>query len=119
MSEEEKHLDVDPVYRPVVEKFGREMFTLVFNAGMGRQAAVHLCHLAEGMGRSQLARSRQLAQEIMHATSVLTSAFNEASSQLAKRNGWTAEQLEECERAIESAVAAKIEEVKTPKIVLH
>lgn len=119
MSEEPKYPDIDPTYHSVVDTYGREMFTLVFNAGMGRQAAAHLTNMADGMSRSQNQRSRSLAAELRHATSVLTSAFNEASTQLAKRNGWSGEMLEECERAIEQAVTAKVAEVRAPKILLH
>lgn len=114
-----KYPDIDPVYHSVVDTYGREMFTLVFNAGMGSQAVQHLVRMTQAFKLSRLARTQQMAAELEHATSVLAAAFNEASSKLAKKEGWAAEMLEECERAIEAAVAAKIAVVQAPKIVLH
>lgn len=117
MSEEEKWPDIDPTYHPVVETYGREMFTLVFNAGMGSQATQALISVAQALGRSQLGRNQELAGQVQHAVMVLAGAFNEASTRLARAQGWTGAQLEECERAIEQAMQAKI--AVAPKIVLH
>ena len=77
-------------------KHPRAMIALVLSAGMSRQAA-------EVLGR-QVADS----PEGQHALRVLVNNFNQLSTELAKREGWTEEMLLACEQEIKLAFNSRI-----------
>lgn len=113
-----KYAGLDECFWPVVDRFGRPMFVLVFNASVAGQATSHLAAIAQRFLTGS-ASGKQNAGEIMHAVTVLASAFNELSNQLTLQAGWTPEQLGECESAIQAAWAGKLAVESEPKIVLH
>ena len=94
----EENLDLPPEFREVCAKYGRPMFTLVFNAGMSSQAAMILVNFA----------NKHRSQHSMHAIGVLTKAFNEISTAYCKMNGWDEGMLSQCDRDIGLAVQHKI-----------
>lgn len=101
-------LDIGEIFRPLAKEYGREMFSLVFNAGMALQAAEVLGQAAAA-GRST---------ELLHAVKILTNAFNQLSNNYVKKMGWEEGKLSECEQAIMRAFAGGLSIVKKPKITL-
>lgn len=95
---EDEMLDIDPAMRGVVEKYGREMFTLVMQAGLASQATQVLAGL---VGKHQ-------SQHSAHALGVLSQAFNEVSTQLCRIRGWDEGMLGQCDRDIQLAFRGKL-----------
>ena len=106
-TKEEENLDLPPEFREVAAKYGRPMFTLVFNAGMSSQAAQVLVNFA----------NKHKSQHSMHAVGVLTKSFNEISNAYCKMNGWDEGILSQCDRDIGLAFQHKII-TPTNKIIL-
>ncbi|MFA6036384.1 MAG: hypothetical protein WC759_05530, partial [Candidatus Micrarchaeia archaeon] len=92
-------LDVEACFRPVAQRYGREMFALVMNAGMAGQAAAVL---VEQVGKHH-------SRGGMHALGVLTQSFNQVSSAYCKMKGWTEGDLVQCDRDLQLAFAGKIQ----------
>lgn len=113
-----KYAGLDECFWPVVDRFGREMFVLIFNAQVAGQATGHLAAVVERFNQGS-AQGRQNAAEIRHAVMLISSAFNELSNGLCAKHGWTPEQLGECQAAIEVAWAGKVAVDSAPRIVLH
>lgn len=102
----DEFLDIGEIFRPIAKEYGRDMFALVFNAGMARQAAEVLGQIAS--------RSPQ----ILHAVRVLADAFNQLSNDYVKKMGWKEQRLSECDQAIMMAFAGGLSVVEKPKIIL-
>lgn len=81
---------IDPRFHLVVEKHGRALWVLVFNANMVREALGHLQRLAE----------KHQSKGGLHALGVISAAFGEQGGQYAKEMGWTQEMVDECNRDI-------------------
>ena len=96
---EESNRDLDPIFRPVANKYGRDMFALVMNAGLCSQATEILMGLA----------SKHHSQHSMHALGVLSNGFNEISSAYCKLQGWDAGMLAQCDRDIQLAFAGRVQ----------
>lgn len=96
-------LDIDPSFREAAKKHGRRMFALVMHAGLARQAVEVMAQRGQG------------DQQMLHALNVLATAFNHCSSALAKKEGWTEEQMLECDRDIQLAFQGKL---IVPKIIV-
>jgi hypothetical protein len=94
----DEFLDIDPAFREVARKYGREMFALVMNAGVSQQAASVLAGLVE----------KHRSQHGLHAIGVLTQSFNQLSNQYVKKMGWTGEELVQCDRGIQMAFKSKL-----------
>lgn len=90
--------DVPKEFWPVVDKYGREMFALVMNAGVAGQAASVLATLAGKHG----SRAGQ------HAVGVLAQAFNQTSNAYVKKMGWTEAEVAQCDRDVQLAFAGKL-----------
>jgi hypothetical protein len=86
-------------FQPVVEKYGREMFALVMNAGMCSQGTKVLAALAQKHG----------SRGGLHALGVLSQAFNQISTAYCKQMGWEEGILQQCDRDIGLAFAGRIE----------
>jgi len=109
MTELNKSVEGIPAeFHSVVEKFGRDIFSLVFNAQVAGQAVEVVAAQAE----------KHASRGLAHAAGVIASAFNEMSNQLCRVNGWTGEMLGEVERDIQLAWKERIVEGDT-KIVLQ
>lgn len=91
-------LDLDPAMRGVAQKYGREMFALVMNAGLASHATEVLALLVE----------KHRSQHSAHALGVLSAAFNEISSQICRMRGWDEGMLMQCDRDIQLAFKGKI-----------
>lgn len=87
---EESFADLRECFRPVAEKYGREMFALVFNAGIASQAAQVMAQLAE----------KHASRGGLHAIGMLSQSFNAVSNSYAKKMGWTEAELAQCDRDI-------------------
>lgn len=106
----ERFPQVDRCFREVCDKYGLDMFALVFNAGMAGQAAAVLAQA-------------QRKPELLHATSVLAQAFNALSNDYfrarnaAEPEHWTEAMVAQCDRDVQLAMAGRIQ---TPgnKIIL-
>ncbi len=94
----DEFLDLDPAMRPVAEKYGRELFALVMNAGMAGQALQVIAAAAEKH------RSRGLT----HAAGVMAQSFNQVSNALVKLKGWDEGMLAQCDRDIMLAFKNKL-----------
>lgn len=94
----DEFLDLESCFRPVAQQYGREMFALVYNAGMAGQAMQVIAAQAQKHG------SRAGA----HAAGVVAQAFNHVSSELAKVKGWSPELLAQCDRDIGLAFQGRI-----------
>jgi len=94
----EANTDLAPEFREVAAKYGREMFTLVFNAGLSSQAAQVLVNFA----------NKHQSRHTLHATGVLATAFNEISNAYCKKMGWEEGMLAQCDRDIGLAFQQKI-----------
>lgn len=105
---DDEFLDLGEVFRPIAKEYGRDMFSLVFNAGMARQA-VEVLGQAASAGRPG---------ELLHAVKVLASAFNQLSNDYVKKMRWEERKLNECEQAIMIAFAGELSVVEKPKIIL-
>jgi len=84
--------DLPPPLRKAAEAYGRGMVALVYNSGMATEAAGRLA--AEV--KSDTAKA---------AIQILAFAFNETSTALARAEGWSAKDLNDCEQAIELGFA--------------
>lgn len=89
---------IDAAFHEVVTEFGREMFVLVYNAGMAGEAAKHLLELAQ--------KHRSVGG--VKGVEVLTSCFNTLSNDYVGKMGWTGEQLAACDQAIKLAFHGKL-----------
>ena len=105
---DDEFLDIGEIFRPIAREYGRDMFALVMNAGMARQAA-------EVLGQ---AASASRSAEVLHAIRVLAEAFNQLSNDYVKKMGWSEERLSECDQAIMRAFAGGLSIVEKPKIIL-
>lgn len=90
---EDKFEDIDECFRPVVRQYGRPMFALVMNVGLATQAAQVLGAQADKR------QSRALSEAAM----MMCQAFNTVSSALAALQGWTEEELTQCDRDVQLA----------------
>ena len=94
----EENLDLPLEFREVATKYGRPMFTVVFNAGMSSQAAQVLVNFAQ----------KHRSQHSIHAIGVLTRSFNEISNAYCKQMGWEEGMLAQCDRDIGLAFRNKL-----------
>lgn len=94
----EVDLDLPLEFRGVAAKYGRKMFTLVFNAGMSSQAAQVLMNFAE----------KHRSQHSLSALEILVSSFNEVSNDYCKLQGWDEGMIAQCDRDIRLAFKHKI-----------
>ncbi len=94
----DEYLDLDACFRPVAQQYGRELFALVYNAGMAGQAMAVLA------GQADKHHSKGMA----HAAGVLAQAFNHVSTELCKVKGWEAGILAQCDRDIALAFKNKL-----------
>jgi hypothetical protein len=99
VDEAPQHLDLPDHLRPVALKYGRDMFALVFDAGMCSQATQVLATLA----------NKHMSKSGIHAVQVLASAFNEISTAYAKSKGWDEAVLAQCDRDIQLAFQGKVQ----------
>ena len=90
--------DIPEVFREVARTHGREMFALVYNAGMARQAAGVLNDFVE----------KHRSQHSAHALGVLTQSFNGVSNAFVVKMGWTEELLAHCDRDLQLAAKQQI-----------
>ncbi len=97
-AKQESFADIDPDLRPVAEKYGRAMFALVHNAGMAGEATRILTDVVQ----------RHQSKAGLHAVTVIATALNAISNQIALQAGWTAEEIGECQAAIQLAYGKKI-----------
>jgi len=101
-------LDLPPELRGPAGKYGRAMVALVYGAGMAAEAtkvlAQIITQLRSGPGQ--------------HALKILAQIFNETSTALAKKEGWTEEMLVQCDRDIQLAWASSVQ-VSDAKIILE
>jgi len=81
---------------PVVETHGREMFQLVFAAGVGGHCAQLLMSGLRGQVNA------------LNAVSTFVEQFNVLASMHIRAKGWTQEELDACDVAIRRAVDTKI-----------
>ena len=88
--------DVEECFRSVVRVHGRSLFALVMNAGMAGEAMAVL-----GQG---LAAHPQAVQ----ALRMLGGAFNQLSNAYCVSQGWTDEQVRECDQAIKLAFQTRV-----------
>lgn len=99
--------DLPETFRPVAKRFGREMFALVMNAGVARQAVEVL---ARGVGQHPQARQ---------AIQTLAQAFNETSTAMVKLKGWKEEELLRCDAEIQRAFAGALFVPESSIIIEH
>ena len=85
---EEEMLDIPPAFHSVVKQYGREMFALVMNAGMGGEAAKVLSAFVQ----------KHQSHHSAHALGVLASSFNQISNAYVKQMGWSEELVAQCDR---------------------
>ena len=100
--------DLPEPLRAVAGKYGRSMVALVYGAGMCSEATKVLSHEVQ---RTRSAPGR-------HALIVLSQTFNETSSALCRLEGWSEEQLAQCDRDISLAFASAVQ-VPKGKIILE
>ncbi len=93
--------DIEPAFRGVAAKYGRDMFALVMNAGMAGQATAELARQAQKHGSNKAA----------HAVGVVAQAFNQVSNAYVVLKGWDEGTLAQCDRDIQLAFAGKIQVV--------
>lgn len=96
-------------FHGVVEKYGRDVFCLIFNAQLAGQALDVTVAVAE----------KHASRGLAHAAGVMAEAFNEMSNQLCKKNGWSGEYLGEVESAIKLAWKERIVTPSEGPIVLQ
>ena len=94
----EQNADLPPAFRPVAAQHGRDMFTLVLNAGMAKQAMQVLEQLVV----------KHHSKHGLHAVQVMANSFNQNSNELVRLKGWTEEQLVHCDRDIQLAFQGQI-----------
>ena len=90
--------DLPLEFRDVATRYGRDLFMVVFNAGLASQATQVLATFA-GKHRSQ---------HSTHAVGVLARAFNEISTAYCKQMGWNEGMLAQCDRDIQLAFQGKV-----------
>lgn len=95
---EDEMLDIDPVMRPVVIKYGRKMWALVMNAGMAGQAADVLAVIVQ----------KHQSKHGAHAVGVLAQSFNQLSNAYVEEMGWEEGLVAQCDRDIQLAYAGKL-----------
>lgn len=100
MDEQQEDLfeDIEPLFRDVAKRYGREMFALVMNAGMAQQAVAVLASQAEKHG----------SRKGLHAVGVVSQSFNQVSNAYVKLQGWSEELLAQCDRDIQLAFAGRL-----------
>ena len=118
MSESLKYPGLDACFDSVVDKHGREMFALVMQAGLGSAATEQLNQLAGTLAEGS-AISRRNSFVILQAMRVLAGAVNELGNELIKAKGWSAEEIEACNAALEQAWAGKLSVVEAGKVQVH
>lgn len=96
---EETNKDLDPIFRPVADKYGRDMFALVMNAGLCSQATQILTGLA----------AKHRSQHSLQAIGILSRGFNEISQAYCIMKGWDSAILAQCDRDIQLAFSGKIQ----------
>lgn len=94
----EENLDLPEYFRPVAAKFGREMFSLVMNAGVAGQAASY-------------------ALNDVNALRLLITSYNQLSNAYVAQKGWKEEELAACNSAIQLAFAGQIQ-IAEKKLIL-
>ena len=90
--------DVPREFWPVVDKYGREMFALVMNAGVAGQAASVLASVLQ----------KHHSKHGIHAVGMLANAFNQTSNAYVKKMGWSEELVAQCDRDVQLAFAGKL-----------
>ena len=96
---EDQFLDIQPCFRPVAKQYGREIFALVLNSGMARQAMEVLGGLA----------NKHQSRHGMAAAQVMANAYNGAASALCKAKGWDEGLLAQVDRDIQLAFRSQIQ----------
>ena len=98
LQQEGENFDLPEYFRPIAAKYGREMFSLVMNAGIASQAAAH-------------------AMQDAHALRLLITSYNQLSNMYVQGKGWDERTLAECSSAIQLAFARQIQ-IATPELIL-
>ena len=94
----DEFLDIEAFMRPVAAQYGRELFALVYNAGMAGQAMQVLAAQAD----------KHHSKALAHASGVLAQAFNHVSTELCKVKGWEAGTLAQVDRDIALAFKGRL-----------
>lgn len=101
--------DIKPIFHPVVIKYGRAMFRAAMAVQLGQQAAMQLLSLPE-VNSSQAARV---------AVQIFVEQFNILGSDYLTKQGWTAEQMQNCMRDCALAYASQIVVPESGIILSH
>ena len=97
-SDNDPFLDLPPAFRPVAQRHGRALFTLVWHS---QTAGIAIERLAAFANRHKSAHS-------MYAIEVLGKGFNGIASLLIVAKGWTEGQVAECDRDVILAARAQV-----------
>ena len=108
---EDQFLDLQPCFRPVAKQYGRELFALVMNTGMTREATSVLAQLA----------TKHHSKHGMHAVQVVANSYNSVANALCQAKGWNEGLLAQVERDIQLAFHSQIQVVdgSSPLILQH
>ena len=89
---------IDPCFHAVVRRYGRPMFSLVMNAGLAREALGVMVTLAQ----------KHSSQRGLKAAEVLAQSAGQLATDYALSQGWTEGMLQQCDRDLQMAWAARI-----------
>lgn len=100
----------DPVFEEVKKTYSVEMVELTIACGMAGEAAEALLKVVE----------KHQSKGGLKALQILGQSFNGVAVAYREKNGWTEEQLTECDGACKQAFADKVKALKDaePRIVL-
>ena len=104
-SEADTFLDIPEAFRPVAQKHGRVLFTLVWHSQTAGIAAERLAAFA----------TKHRSANTMYAVEVLGRGFNALAQALIEAKEYTEGQVAECDRDI--VMAAKAQVIRPPNIV--
>jgi len=97
-SDADPFLDLPPTFRPVAQRHGRDLFTLVWHSQTAGIAAERLAAFA----------TKHRSSHTMYAVEVMGKGFNAVSALLIAAKGWTEGQVAECDRDIILAARAAV-----------
>ena len=102
--------DLEACFRPVAERYGRDVFAFVYAAGMAGQAAQALSAQA----------SKHASKGIAYGTAHLVLSFNTVANAYAELRGWSPELLAQVDRDVMLAWQGRIALAgQSPLIVLN
>lgn len=99
--------DIPAEFRPVAQKYGRELYSTVLAIGLSRQAAEKLYDFV----------AKHHSRHALIALQTLLDSYNGMSSGFVASRGWTEELLAQCDRDLQLAWAGKLVTVER-KLVL-